>query len=794
MRLTHSLQGAFFALLCLAVLTFGTAGQGQDAAGTTDILNVLSDRAEATVQASDVPDSRLEQIRSELAIARADTRAAIEDARARVAGLESQIEALGPPPEEGQSEPTEISFQRTQLTESLEEARVPVVAAEAEIARAADLLNRIDAELRRRFSETLTRRGPVPILPQTIATAITDIQVYIQDSVVLTRERLEQSQTRLRLAERWPVALVLAIVALIGLFVVRRRITRSVRESLNAADTRAGRALWSVALNLSLTVVPAAAGFLLVLALRDLNPGSAVSNAVVTALPSMVGVLIAARWIGNSLFLKPRDALAVIPTSQSLRTNGRRLTFLLAIVLALVILIEFLVSGSRLSEPAAAVLNAPLIVLGGIILFPLSRLLRMSAESAEPPEQESETSLGSLDLVFVVLSRAGMTVAIIAPLVALAGYQNAARYLFVAFCYSYGLIGGLLIIFWLLREMIESWLEGGQTKAEEDFRAQFRLLPVLFGMALALAALPVLAIVWGARRSDVSNVVTWMREGVTIGETQLSASDFLVFAVIFAIGYIATRAIQSVFRNSVLPRTSADIGARTAIVSGIGYVGIFLAALAAISATGLSLSNLAIVAGALSIGVGFGLQTIVSNFVSGIILLVERPIKQGDWIEVSGFSGYVRRISVRATEIETFDRASVIVPNADLIANPVLNWTHSNLQARVIVPIGVAYGTDVRRVEAILTEIARDHQMVLAYPSPSVVFQGFGADALNFEIRAIVRDANHVLSVRSDLNYGIAERFAAEKIEIPFAQRDITLRNATEILEAWRGSQKEGEP
>jgi small-conductance mechanosensitive channel len=249
------------------------------------------------------------------------------------------------------------------------------------------------------------------------------------------------------------------------------------------------------------------------------------------------------------------------------------------------------------------------------------------------------------------------------------------------------------------------------------------------------------------------------------------------------IGVVATRAVQGWLENRYLPRTSLDTGLKASIRTAVGYVGVIVAGMIGLSSIGLNLENLALVAGALSVGIGFGLQSIVSNFVSGLILLAERPFKQGDWIVVGEEQGIVKRINVRATELQTFDRATVLIPNSDFIAGTVKNRVHRDTLGRIDVPVGVGYDSDPEKVKEILLEVANAHPMTLSYPEPAVFFVEFGASSLDFMLFAYLADVGNGYAVRSDIRFEIFRRFKEEGIEIPFAQSDVTIRNLDQVME-----------
>jgi small-conductance mechanosensitive channel len=261
--------------------------------------------------------------------------------------------------------------------------------------------------------------------------------------------------------------------------------------------------------------------------------------------------------------------------------------------------------------------------------------------------------------------------------------------------------------------------------------------------------------------------------GAGIAGITISLGTVLGAAVLLLLGLLATRAVQRWLERQFLPRTSLDPGLQHSVSAIVGYVGVIAVAALALAEAGIDLQKIALIAGALSVGIGFGLQSIVSNFVSGLILLAERPIRVGDSIVVKGEEGWVRRIRVRATEIETFERASVIIPNSELITGVVKNWTHANTMGRIILKIGVDYASDPEQVRDLLLECAHEHPQVLDVPPPRALLLNFGDNALEFELRCVVKDFDWSLIVKSDLYFAILRRLRAAGIRIPAPQREV---------------------
>lgn len=258
--------------------------------------------------------------------------------------------------------------------------------------------------------------------------------------------------------------------------------------------------------------------------------------------------------------------------------------------------------------------------------------------------------------------------------------------------------------------------------------------------------------------------------GFKVGGIEISIIAIILGIAVFFGSLTLSRFLRTHLANNVLPKIDMDDGVRHSLISGFSFLGFIVSILLAIIAVGIDLTNLAFIAGALSVGIGFGLQDVIKNLVAGIIILLERPFKVGDWVMLNGTEGTITQINIRSTEMLTFNKTSVIIPNATLISSSVTNLTHGDNMARRIITVGVSYNSNPEQVRDILLECAKKNRKVLQNPAPSVVFKDFGASSLDFDLRVFIRDIWQEWVVDSELRYEIFRRFNEEGIEIPFPQ------------------------
>ena len=771
---------ALLVWVCFSASSFAQTN-GLPAFDTAE-FEATAERAEDVIRTDQASSDALEQLRTTLSGLRSRALAAQEIYAGPVKTIQVQLTSLGAKPAEGQPEEDAIvAKRRADLTSQLAKSQSQLIVLQEAYTRADGLIDEIDRTIRERQSDKMLEFGPTPLNPANWSSALGAFANYLSR---LGGEFFDAVSSQTRNANRLDNAPSLLLFLIIGVFLIfpaRRWVSRSL-ERISSREPSLRRAFTSFGLSLGLFIAPMLGLAALLRAVFVADLFLLRGDTLLGYLPQMGLAIFGAAWIARNLFYDDGPGRALLGIDTSLMQGGRRTVHGLGLVIAAGYFLNAAKESEEWSPETISVLEFPLIVLGAFGLYRLARKFRSyRIARVEQGGSTIETLSGRIS---TLMYKFCILIAFVGPAVAAIGYINLGSNLVSSTVLTLAMLAAVFLFYALLVNIVIT-LQGDpkQKMAETDTSNVGGLYKSALAFALICIAMPALALIWGARVSDISGLWLQVREGVSIGDTRFSITDVFSMILVFSIGYTITRLLQSALRSSVLPNTRIDEGAQNAIVTGIGYLGIFLAALFAIMSTGLDLSNLAIVAGALSVGIGFGLQAIVSNFVGGIILLIERPIKLGDWVEVGAHSGYVSGISVRSTSIETFDRATVIIPNADLISGTVTNWTHSNKHGRIIVPIGVGYDSDPKKVQNILHEIALAHPMVLKGQPPAVLFRGFGADSLDFELRCILRDVNFGVSTTSDINFAIVERFREEGIEIPFAQRDITIKNPQDFLQ-----------
>lgn len=277
--------------------------------------------------------------------------------------------------------------------------------------------------------------------------------------------------------------------------------------------------------------------------------------------------------------------------------------------------------------------------------------------------------------------------------------------------------------------------------------------------------------------------------------TSITLADVGLALVLVILTYVLVRNLPALVEIVLLQQLPLDAGSRYAIGAVLRYAVAIIGIAATLGAAGISWNKVQWLAAALTFGLAFGLQEIFANFISGLIMLAERPVRVGDTVTVGNVSGTVTRIRMRATTISDWDRKELIIPNKTFITDQVINWTLSDPILRVIVPVGVAYGTDADKVEALLLKVARANRLVLDDPRPQALFLGFGDSALSFELRVFIGSIEHLVQVRHQLHGAIAREFQKAGVEIAFPQMDLHLRDAKPLVDLMQhksGSGAEG--
>ncbi|WP_404480553.1 mechanosensitive ion channel family protein [Novosphingobium sp. BL-52-GroH] len=702
---------------------------------------------------------------------------------------EAQLAELGTATPKGQSELAWVKKKRVELNDKVSFEEGPAIAARDIEARNGVLIKEIDQILRQKRRQKLFSHSHPFLSAHTWAMAIRDMRSGRINVVPQTTIRQPHPDL---VGVPLPVRLAIVAAITIAAAWIAARCRRSLRAAIDRRNTSMGtprsRLGLAFARDLLDIAIPAIV-LLIVLAsvtlfTADLPLMASFSWEIISAGMTV----IFARWLGQSIFSPafPPAQLVQIPDGAS--EAAIRIMTMLGVALAADGLADYADQQPGNSAATGAIASFLIVVAAGFLTWRLARILKgaTGARAAADEAAAHDPKAGRATDMVRPAARVMTFAAGLGVLAALAGYIALARYLLTSTLMSFAVVCTALFLYRSLTEASELLFH----RRESTGSRYLQLLPLAFGFALFVLTLPIVAVTWGFSVEKVIDWILALKNGVEVGQIRVSFGSVMTFALVFLLGYALTRWLQRVLHYAVLDRLRMEAGARAAVLTGFGYVGLTLSALVAITAAGLDLSSLAFIAGALSVGVGFGLQSVVANFVSGIILLIERPIKVGDWIEVGTYSGHVRKIAFRSTHIETFDRHEVIIPNTELISGSVTNLTYGGSLGRITLPVGIAYGCDVETARKVLLDVLTGNSRVLDDPAPAVVLDSLGDSAINLKALCFVGNVNQRQAVRSDLYFAILNALEKAGIGIPFPQRDIWLH--TDDVDTRRKPQSEG--
>jgi small-conductance mechanosensitive channel len=728
------------------------------------LVGTMESAEKSLTRMQDLEDD-IGRLRDEVEHVIAKTTEVADGLRPRLADLRSQIDKLGPAP--GKDAPPEapaVTAERARLINEATALDGAIKTLELTWVRARQTIDRITDLRLQIFTRSILERMSSPLLPGLWSDVARDLpQVGRLARYVLT----DWWNTLQRNAPLSWVLFLGAGALYLGLKLLARRTTAARRVARPSPPTffeRAATASWVAPLNALPAILAALALYVSLDACGLLYyPSIGIAAALLRGV--FVHAAVSALIVAVLAPDRPDQRLVSLSNASARRMsrNLQAMSFVYAADLALSSIARVLylpLSLSVVQSLAASAAFAGLLV--GLLLTPFEP----QGASADRPVSRDAPRWLKLPLWFAVFFIIGA--------IAL-GYLALARFASHQLVMTGVVAAVATLLFLAIRAFTREPGDAAHPVTQvlqdrfgldEPRRQQLaKLTEAALTLTLGVLALPVLLLQWGFSEAEIRDWVKQAFFGFEIGQFKISVARIIIGLVLFTALLFATRVLQRWLREAVLLPNRTDPGIANSIETTVGYAGTAIAALLAISYAGFDVTNLAIVAGALSVGIGFGLQSIVNNFVSGLILLIERPVKVGDWVVVGNQQGNVRKISVRSTEIETFDKASLIVPNSELVTGRVLNWTHRNAMGRITVKVTTGTNADPRKIRQALLDCAKRSGLALQTPAPDASFDGFSPEQLEFSVRIHLADISRGSQAQSELRLAIMERLRDMDVE-----------------------------
>lgn len=753
------------------VLAVAAAGSAQQAplVGIEPVRAAL-DQVEATARRSGLSARALTELSQQLGPLREQLRDKSGELEPRLADIDARLKGLGPAPANNASEDAAIATERARLTQQRAELDAALRQVQLLQTRAEQLSAALSERRRSAYAETLFRRSPSVLDPLFWRAAIVAAPDYAERV-----SRFVQGWSSYARENGGLARMASAILALAGFLAIVLGAMRWWRRTafVTRIGARYGKATAALVVFVRRGVSMPLAVLVILQLLHQFDLIPPDFARLTASLIIGVGIAALARAAATAVMAPDDPARRLVSFDDATaKWLFAHLTWGGRLFGAFIALRAF----DRTIGVPASIEDATQMVFAAVIAVLMVHLL---TGRREQDGEEARHIPGVRLLAWIVI--AAIAIAL------LAGYAGFAAFIAGRVVFTITLVATLYLLLVVTDALINRTLSAdsaGGRKLARQLGIEPRRLNLIgkltSGIVRALFVLVILALAigrWEVAAADLFEAIKGATLGIRVGDFTISFGSVFGAIVLFLVVVALTRLIQRWLEKEVMPHTAIEASLQLSIVTILGYVGFIIAIVAGLGELGIDPQKIALVAGALSVGIGFGLQSIVSNFVSGLILLAERPIRIGDQIVVKGDEGFVRRISVRATEIETFERASVIIPNSELITGVVKNWTHGNTLGRLNIKVAVSYDCDPDKVMEILKACVAEHPGVLKEPAPAFQLTEFAASGLLFDVFCIVPNLGERGRIKSDIQIAILRRFRAAGIDMTPTQ-DVRLIGA----------------